>query len=139
MRKDVKAGMALSLVVVVVAGWYYTQDSDQPNSIPLGEGGSAQAPETAVQDSAAATEQRPSTRTSTGDARRQSTRSTPRSRAGTESSQARRSVATRQKSTATPGPVSLRANRSQPSPEVGTKVATAPSNRAATACRSSPR
>ena len=35
MRKDVKFGMALSLVAVVVAGWYFTRDESQEESIPL--------------------------------------------------------------------------------------------------------
>lgn len=35
MRKDVKFGMALSLVVVVVAGWYFTRDVDQEAPISL--------------------------------------------------------------------------------------------------------
>ena len=35
MRKDVKAGMAFSLVIVVLAGWYYTRDNDTGGAIPL--------------------------------------------------------------------------------------------------------
>jgi nucleoid-associated protein YgaU len=38
MRKDVKFGMALSLVVVVVAGWYYTRDGESRQPIPLADG-----------------------------------------------------------------------------------------------------
>ncbi|MCB9851332.1 MAG: LysM peptidoglycan-binding domain-containing protein [Phycisphaerales bacterium] len=36
MRKDVKAGMALALIVVVVAGWYYTRDETAQSAITLG-------------------------------------------------------------------------------------------------------
>ena len=36
MRKDVKAGMALALIVVVVAGWYYSRDPSSQSAITLG-------------------------------------------------------------------------------------------------------
>lgn len=36
MRKDVKAGMGLALVAVVVAGWYYTRSGSKDESIALG-------------------------------------------------------------------------------------------------------
>ena len=41
MRKDVKVGMALSLVVVVLAGWYYTRDDKSDQAIPLADGEAA--------------------------------------------------------------------------------------------------
>lgn len=36
MRKDVKAGLAVALVIVVVAGWYYTRDDASGKPIALG-------------------------------------------------------------------------------------------------------
>jgi len=36
MRKDVKIGLVLSLVVVLIAGWYYLNRSGQKERIPLG-------------------------------------------------------------------------------------------------------
>ena len=38
MRKDVKVGMALALVVVILAGWYYAREDDTDRAIPLAEG-----------------------------------------------------------------------------------------------------
>ncbi len=35
MRKDVKAGMVFSLVIVVLAGWYYSRDDETGGAIPL--------------------------------------------------------------------------------------------------------
>jgi nucleoid-associated protein YgaU len=37
MRNDVKAGMALALIVVVLAGWYYAGDDAAKKSSPLGQ------------------------------------------------------------------------------------------------------
>lgn len=38
MRKDVKIGLALSLAVVILAGWYYTRGSNKNRTIPLAQG-----------------------------------------------------------------------------------------------------
>jgi nucleoid-associated protein YgaU len=41
MRKNVKAGMGLALIVVIVAGWYYTRDNSSREPIALGPEASA--------------------------------------------------------------------------------------------------
>ncbi len=114
MRKDVKAGLVLSLVVVAFAGWYYTRDAEKQAAIPLADNETA-APSATLAPTAAPRI-----------ASRQSPRSTPSARArnADRHSDRENQVASRtprkprrsrvrdnNADRATPAPVTLRAKR----------------------------
>ncbi len=48
MRKDVKAGMAFSVVIIVLAGWYYTREESVEPAIPLTDVAAASGEEQAA-------------------------------------------------------------------------------------------